>query len=255
MSLSLRPRGAGGQRRQPEAERGPGRTRSLHGEEATPRKVPHTQLGTVFVEARGFIITFAFRNYSTKKYSLLVCLLSFILFFFPPLFSVVLSYIPFPPLFLRDTLYTTLPINSFRISAIPTEDSAFTPWVNPSGPAPALGQRLLQPFPSAGDRHHRQSSLASSVVRRFSSACCCRPSKRGLGQSGVVAALTALSFTTEEGEGTEMHPHTCLTTCILPQSFTSSHASSHVPCMGALIVIICIYSMLSHLLGSVCLLQ
>lgn len=55
-----------------------------------------------------------------------------------------------------------------------------------------------------------QSFLVSSLVGRFSPACCC-----GLGQSGVVAALTVLSFTTEEGEGTKMHPYTSLTTCIL----------------------------------------
>lgn len=40
--------------------------------------------------------------------------------------------------------------------------SLLFPWVNPSGhaPAPALGQGLMQSFPSAGDRHHLAELLS-----------------------------------------------------------------------------------------------
>lgn len=92
---------------------------------------------------------------------MLVCLLFFSFFSFssfPLLYSSWLSLIPFPPPQFF-TVYNCLTINPFCNSAIPTEVSAFIPWVNPSSPAPALSQGLLQPFPSAGDRHHLAEPL------------------------------------------------------------------------------------------------
>lgn len=119
---------ARGQRQEPQAERA--------GPAPQQRQLPKTSLAhtwdvsqaTGFVKARGSIITFTFKNYSTKKYSFLVCLLSFILLL-PTSIPRGYPLNPLPLLFFRDTLHITLTKNTFCISAISRGESLCScPW-------------------------------------------------------------------------------------------------------------------------------
>ena len=141
-------------------------------------------------------------------------------------------------------------INPFYNSAIPTEVGTFSPWVNPSGPAPALGQGLLQPFPSVGDRHHLAELLHLLRGGDFllwlllGAQQVCFGAIWGCGSSDC----SIFQVHNRAGRGDrETHPTRT------SQSLISSDVSSH--CMGVLIVIIYIYLIPSHLLGYMCLLQ
>lgn len=150
MSLQLRHAAGHGDRRGSSQ-----RLRGLHGctrwlarKEAIHQNIAQAK---VCVKATGFITAIAFRNYSSEKYPLLVCLL-----FFPPSL-----FLPFPPSILHVyPIYNFETVNPLCNSAIPTEVGAFTPGVNPS-PVPLLlpAGGLPPPFPSAGVRHHMAELL------------------------------------------------------------------------------------------------